>query len=1763
MEGGDLRMTNSIDTRIVELRFDNAQFERGIQTSLKALETLNKGLKLDGATKGLDHLSQTASRFSLGNLAAGVSSIASRFTTMGVVGTAALASIGAKAAAVGAQMLSSLTVSPIKAGLQEYETNLGSIQTILANTGLEGKKGLLQVTTALDELNHYSDQTIYNFSEMAKNIGTFTAAGVNLETSTAAIKGIANLAAISGSNSQQAATAMYQLSQAMAAGKATLVDWNSVVNAGMGGKVFQEALKETARVQGVAIDDIIKKNGSFRDSLQEGWLTTKVLTETLSKFTGDLTADQLKAMGYNEKQIAGILKMGKTAQDAATKVKTASQLISTLQEAASSGWAKTWQLIFGDFDEAKTLFTGLSNTLGGFIQRSADARNKVLGDWKKLGGRTVLIQAISMAFKTLMDVIKPIKDAFRDIFPPTTGRGLYNLTVQFRDFIASIKPGEKTLENLRRTFRGVFAIFSIGISIVKGIVTAIASMFSSFSGGSGGILEFTGTIGDWLVALDRSIKKGEGFKNFFVGLGKVLAAPIIFLKIVIGLISDLISGAGNLDFSGLDGLSERFAPLQRLGGGISKAWSAVIRILQATWNVFESLVDKFQEFFSGFGDALSESFAGADYNKILDSVNTGLLAGLVLLFRKFLSGGINIDLGGGVLETIKDAFGGLTGVMSAMQAQLKANALLKIAGAIALLTVSVVALSTIDSKKLTTALSGLTVMFTQLLVAMGIMDKIASGTGFLKMPFLAASMISLAIALDLLAIAVAKISKLSWEDMAKGLTGVATLLASLSLFTRFSATNAISGVGLILLAAAINILVQAVDDFAKFKWEEIAKGLVGIGALLASLALFTKLSAANKGGIAQGAGLILLAVAINLLADAMDDLSALTWEEIAKGLVTMAGGLAAMGTALALVPPSSIFSAAAIFVVAASLGMIGDAVASMGSLNWETIAKGLTSMAGALTLISLAIGLLPPTSLFSAAAIFVVAASLGMIGDALSSMGGMSWEEIAKGLVTLAGSLGILAGGLYLMTGTLAGAAALLVAAAALSILTPVLKTLGSMSLTEIGKALLALAGAFVVLGVAGLVLAPLVPVLLALGVAVGLLGAGLAAAGAGVFLFSVGLTALATAGAAGAAVLVGFVRSLLGLIPEVMRQIGLGIVAFARVIATAGPAIVQAITTVLLALMAAITRTSPKIIETLGNLMIRMLNAMIKYVPQMVSAGAQILIGFLNGLASKMDGIVKAAANLIIKFLNAISNELPRIAQAGANLVIKFINTVADTIRNNSAALGAAGGNLASAIIEGMAAGLAAGAGRIASKAKEIASGALNAAKSALGIKSPSKEFEKIGRYVNDGFRKGLDGNKGQIDYAFKSLTGQISNLQRNTVKDIDRLEEKLKRLRSARKLDKEEIKETVIELAKARAESERLSRAYVVVTKSLDDEHLALRKLSVRYDYYSAKLKAARQNVNDLIKARDDYKRSIRDQYSDLATPEDTQTAAEFVAAGKKQLADTRKFAAILAKLRARGLNDESYRDLLSKGLSALPFAANLLAGGKAAISEVNKLEKDLNAAGASLGNQAGAALYDAGIKAAVGIVKGLESQVRNIEKVMDQIALFMVRSIKKHLGIKSPSRVMMEVGRYTVEGMAKGLEDYSPVVEKSARQVGITAVKSLKNSISGISDVLTTDPNFNPIVRPVLDLTQIQRDASQIGKILAAKPLDLDTSTAKAKDASAGVRENQAARQEAELESLRDTISFTQINNSPKALSPAEIYRQTSNQLSKAKGALTNAE
>mgnify|MGYP000496051685 FL=1 len=1095
-------MSRTIDERVVEMRFDNKQFEQNVQTSISSIEKLEKSLNLKGASKGLEDVNVAAKNCNMTPLSNAVETVKMRFSALEVMAMTALSNITNSALNAGKNIVSALTIDPIKTGFQEYETQINAVQTILANTQSKGTT-IDQVNAALDELNKYADQTIYNFTEMTRNIGTFTAAGVDLDKSVTSIKGIANLAAASGSNAQQASTAMYQLSQAIAAGKVSLQDWNSVVNAGMGGQLFQDALKRTAEHFGVNMDAMIEKYGSFRASLTEGgWLTTEVLTETLTQLSGAYSEADLIAQGYTEEQAREITKLAKTALDAATKVKTFTQLWDTLKESVQSGWTQSWEIIIGDFEEAKELLTEVSNSLGNMVNASAEARNKMLQDWKELGGRTALIEAVRNAFEGVLNIVKPVKEAFRDVFPPITGEQLYNLTVGLQELTEKFKIGEETANNLKRTFKGVFALFDIGLQGIKALVGGFADLIGYVAPAGDGILGFTAGIGDFIVGIDEAIKSSDAFNKAIEGIGNFLKPIADGVKTFVKTIADAFSEFANVDTSGLNNFADkvqtRFEPFVKLGELVKKAFEGIIGIVEKASPVLSKLGSIVANAFGNLGEAILTAFDTASFDPILDLINTGLFSAILIGVKKFINSLSEItENGGGILGSFKDILDGVKGSLEAWQSSLKAGTLLKIAGAMAILTAAIVALSLVDSGKLNASLGALSVLFVELLGSMAIFEKIMNGVAIKGMGQLTIAMIGLSTAVLILAGAVQKLSGLDWDGLLKGLVGVAGLSAILvTSATALSKTSKglIKGsAGLVVFAAAIRVLVGAVEDLGALDAGSLAKGLIGVGVLCTELALFLKTTDLDGMGVLKGTGLVLLAASINILANAVGAFGTLDISSLLKGLSAVAVVLTelAVFTKVTANAKHVISTATAMTILGAAMLVFGEAVEKMGNLSWGEIGRGLTTMAGSLAAVTVAMNLLPKGMMSKATGMVEVGAALLIIGEAVRNMGEMSWEEIARGLVTLAGSMTILVVALNAMRGALPGAAAVLTVSAALAVFTPVIKTLGNMSWESIAKGLVALAGSFTVLGVAGVALGPLTPAILGLSAAIAVLGVG------------------------------------------------------------------------------------------------------------------------------------------------------------------------------------------------------------------------------------------------------------------------------------------------------------------------------------------------------------------------------------------------------------------------------------------------------------------------------------------------------------------------------------------------------------------------------------------------------------------------------------------------------------------------------------------------
>jgi len=1390
-------MSRTIDSRVVEMQFNNRQFESNVKTSMSTLDKLKQSLNFTGASKGLENISTAAKNVNMSGLSNAVQTVHAKFSALEVMAITALTNITNSAINAGKRLVKSLTIDQVTAGWTKYEQKTSSVQTIMNATG----KSLDEVNGYLDKLMWFSDETSYGFTDMTAALSQMTSSGGDIEKLIPLITGVANATAYAGKGAAEFSRAMYNLNQSYSSGHLQYMDWKSLELAGVASKELKQIFIDT----GIAMGKIKKGQvtiGNFGTTLKDKWADTSVMEAAFGKFS-ELSEEAyrlVKAGKYDTASEAIEALSGKysyvaeKAFKAAQQAKTFTEAIDATKDAVSTGWMKTMEIIFGDIEEATELWTDVANALWDVFASGAEARNEMLQGWKELGGRTALIESFSNAFEALGKVINPVKEAFRDIFPPMTSERLYALTEGLKSFTERLKIGDETADKIKRTFKGLFAVLDMVKDAFLFVFKVAGQVFNLFGGPTvGDILELTARFGDLLVKLHDTAEAGNIFGKAFEKIQEIFTTVADKIKDAISRIGSAFQGFKSIDMGPLDEFSEkaekRFRPFTRLGQIFGAAFEAIVKVLEWAAPIVAKLGSIIGKGLGALADKVSYTVENMEFNEILDLINTGLFGAIIYGIKKFIDSLTEITSGaGGFLDGITGILDGVRGSLEAYQSSLKAKTLFTIATAIGILAAALVVLSMIPSDKLTTSLVAISALFIELSASMIVLGKTL---GNVKMTKISGQLFVMATAILILSSVMKNLAELNQEDFNKGIIGVAALAATLVIaansFDKTSRKLIKGSTGLIAFATAILIMAKAVEKLSELKWEELAIGITGLTIILAEVVAATRLMGKPKRMISTGIGMIALGAAMLIFAEAVERMGQMKWDEIARGFTTMAGVLTAVTIALKFMPKDVISKATGLVVLGAAMKIFASAITDMSQLGWEEIAKGMTVMAGALTAITVALKFMPKDIVGIGVGLIAVGAALLIVSEALENMGSMSWDEVAKGLAALGGSLLIITFAMKAMTGGLAGAAAMLVMAAAIRFLTPALENLGQMDLVEIGKSLLALVGVFGVVGVAGLLLAPLTPIILGLAAAIALLGVGVVAIGAGLLMFSAGLTALAVAGTAGAAALVVVVTSLISLIPMVLEKIGEGIIAFAGVITNGLPVIMEAVKQIALALIQILIEITPPVVEALYTFLVTLLEQLANAVPQMVDAGMRLLIGilegiakhnkdvvivalevvseFLRGIAEGIPGVVQSAVDVVVAFLTAIGEETPRIIDAGFKMVIDFINGLADAIRENTPVLIESIFNLADAIIDGLIDGLTAGIRKVTEPIKKLGESIIGKFKNVLGIHSPSKEFMYLGQHIGDGLAIGIDNSTGKATNSSSKLAERIIGKFKNVL--------------------------------------------------------------------------------------------------------------------------------------------------------------------------------------------------------------------------------------------------------------------------------------------------------------------------------------------------------------------------------------------------------------
>ena len=996
-------------------------------------------------------------------------------------------------------------------GLGEYKDKLGSIQTIMTNTEWEIPDSSLRmrkVSGSLQELNDYADKTIYSFADMTRNIGTFTAAGVSLDKAGTAIKGISNLAAASGSNTQQASTAMYQLSQAIAAGRVGLQDWNSVVNAGMGGKLFQDRLTQTAEKLGHARN----MTKSFRESLQDGWLTSEVLLETLREFSED-----------------------QSMLDAATKVKSFGQLVDTVQESIGSGWATTWEYLLGGFEEARDMWTKIGqlvnpffedaqgtykDTVSGMTLSLGNYRNAVLKTWKDLGGQQSFFNAIENTFAIVFNSLTNLRAGFRSIIGPyqDSAKALYQVTLKLEEFTSKVRNWQAlqdTMLAIGKAFGSVFTgVLSVIGNIAKGMssvsgsangflyiiqdvakgiekffaafktekvqagfvkfgqaignvlgifgslfriaATIVTSFFKAFSVSSdgSGFLAFmtllekvTGALRKFVEGIETVIKSTNPFKTLF----EFLAAPV---KAFISVFDKLVSKMSNMNGISFDGITNSlknlFSSHNIKGGDV---------LVNSVKNIFKSLSNAVKEGIGEFKKNLS-IFSLSDILKTMLVGFAGFKAFKMFKGGEKKEGGFLspildplkelVEKGDEIVSKVSGVLDGLKNAISSFTLGIKAGTLLMIATAITMLAVSMKVLSGMSSEELVRAALGIAAVSYILTAAMG---RLA---GMAKIPpSTAISMIGFAFAVRIMAKAMKDLSELSANQMVKSAGGVAAasliLVTSMKLLSKVGKVK-VGALKLIAFVFAIRMLVKSMAELAEYDYETLKRAVTSIGVLMLLLSTSMRIMSGIKIKLKTLLGLFVFVKAIRSLVNSLSLIADIAPDRLVpsiKAISILLAELVIASQALRGAKPS-LRSLASLIIFTYAIKELVNALYEVSMLDPNDMITGIQGLGflfGALVIATQALRGAKP-SLKSLASLLIFTYSVKELVNALIDVSMIDYNDMRVGIL----GMGFIFTALVAATHAIKGARVNLSALASLIVFSYSVKELiiGLMYLAEI-----------------------------------------------------------------------------------------------------------------------------------------------------------------------------------------------------------------------------------------------------------------------------------------------------------------------------------------------------------------------------------------------------------------------------------------------------------------------------------------------------------------------------------------------------------------------------------------------------------------------------------------------------------------------------------------------------------------------------------------
>lgn len=1755
-------MSNVIDERVVEMQFDNKRFEENVSTSLGTIDKLKKALKLDGASSGLDAIQKTAGSFSMDGISNACVYVGQKFSALEQLAIGALRNIGSQGVEFLSSKLKAVTIEPITQGWTKYGQKVESVQSIMNSTG----KSIDEIDGYLGKLQWFSDETSYGFTDMTSALSQMLTTGGDIDHLIPLLEGVANATAFAGKGNAEFQRSIYNLAQSYGTGHLQLMDWKSLQQAGTASKELVQTLIRAGEELGTIKEGEVTV-GEFADTLKKGWATTEVMEKAFGEFAS-MTEKAYEMIDSGEVETASeayailskqydnvAIKAAKSAQEATTFT----QAIEATADAVSTGWLQTFELIFGNYVEAKQLWTDLANYLWDIFASGAERRNEILKWWKEFGGRDNLFDGIKAGWKAFTDLIAPVKEAFEEVFPTKTIGGmatmLSRLTRNFKNFMQNLSVGEETADRIRRTFKGLFSILKLGKIIFESLARVLGPIIQKIFGFSGSVLNATASIGDLITGFVESAEASDIFYKVFQGIADFITTIV---EKIAGAIDFVITAFEN--FTGIDLHIPTMDELTALWETLQGFWASLEPVGQAIIGVFTDIKDalapigtKIQTFVDSlkkstdevgetdtshleavagvferigaaittvanaikiafnwikqrvvqFAAAIKETFQSFDFGMFKDLVGSGGLIVIVAGIKKIFDSIIDVIKNFGKvgkkfvksLQEITDGIGGvlesLSGYLDAGAWEKKAQTLKTLAIAVAILAGSAVALSFVKPEKLKSAVLAILVIIGALVGAFALLKVIMSK--FTEAP-----------------------KKRGLSDIIESISGYIDAKAMIQKGKAFKQM----AIGILIIAGAVGLLALSMRTIGKLSWDEIKKGLLGVGALLAMLTIVAKILGNNKeeykGFMKAAASMVIFGLAIQIMSKTIQKFAEMNPKSLMIGIAGLGLVLLEIATFTSILSQfgtKGVFSASVgMIAMAAAMLILSKSVESFSKMDPMAMVQGIAAVGAVLLEIATFTAIV---STFGSKGI--LSASIGMIAisaamlimtNAIQQLGGMDLESLVKGVGGVAVAILAVAAAVALMPPyAILSALAVVGIAAALLIMVKAIKSLNELSAEDLGKTLSALAKALLILAGCVTLMVLAIPGAMALAVitgsllllvpVLGLLAAlPIAQIGKSILILTGALSVIGVASpllllaaialaALGAAILVIGAGGLMA--GKGLLALAAGISALALAGTAGTTAIVESIKTIIegigdaiviilhklaegiVAFLQVISRSGAAFFQAATTIGLSILNALEQLIPKLVTVGLHIIVSLLVGINDNIGLITITAVQIIINFLTALGEMLPDIAKAGVILMGDFINAMAEGIRTYSEVIFSAVRNLMSAIIEFVIAAIQELVRGIPVVGKELEE-QLEGVKGSIRETLAPESLEEIGEGVPEAVATGIESGTPKVEEASNTL-GDIS---------VTSVSDKLSQLPGIGQDATDGLVGNLLggvpgvyNASSQMAEATSIPMDQVVYAFEHDGQ---LAGSSYNEGFMS--------NYSDLLNNSELWKDGALSGMTDVeAGAIGKDWGAEFSSNLKNGAGNAKEAGHAIAESALDGIRD-SETDVTNRG--------NIV--GDKYSEGINAKLGQAKQAGKSLGTNTvlgvdpvKADMYNVGNYAGKGFYDGLKSWENKIRQKAAAIARSVSKESKKALDERSPSKVMRQIGAYATEGLAIGLMQKASLVKDASSDVAGTAVNSMENAIAMVSDAVTGLDDLRPVIQPVFDLSELKAQAGYVNSML----------------------------------------------------------------------------